>query len=156
MYETTISCFLIWVLNPIFHTVCRKRTFCSSPCVLPTCNFSIGINFKCRQFCKWRTKQIRDVCSSWPVLDPFRSLQQIACFKATDGIHQHDLSYRKTSMHQYSFVSCSVQRDLICLQVHALRCSCCNVERFCCDLGVYNLVTATYNSRCYWVGGRGF
>jgi hypothetical protein len=61
----------------------------------------------------------------------------IACFKATEGLHP-PLTPRLC--HQHSFATLLV---LSCLHSLGLRCSCCNVVRFFCDLEACNLVTAT-------------
>jgi hypothetical protein len=44
---------------------------------------------------------------------------------------------------QYSVASFATLRVLSCLHSPGLRCSCCNVVQFFCDLEVCNLVTAT-------------
>jgi hypothetical protein len=48
-------------------------------------------------------------------------------------------AYRAALSHQYSIATLRV---LSCLHSPGLRCSCCNVVRFCCDLEAYNLVMA--------------
>jgi hypothetical protein len=68
------------------------------------------------------------------------SRHQIACFKATEGLHP---SYRAAICYQYSVASFATVRVLSCLHSHGLGCSCCNVVRFFCDLEACNLVTAT-------------
>jgi hypothetical protein len=49
------------------------------------------------------------------------------------------------SKSQYTVSSFDTLRVLSCLYSPGLCCSCCNVERFCCDLEACNLVTATLN-----------
>jgi hypothetical protein len=44
---------------------------------------------------------------------------------------------------QYSVASFATLQVLSCLHSPGLRCSCCNVVRFCCDLEACNLMTAT-------------
>jgi hypothetical protein len=51
--------------------------------------------------------------------------------------------FRVTLSHQYSVASFHTLRVLNCLHSLELRCSCCNVVRFCCDLETCDLVTAT-------------
>jgi hypothetical protein len=51
--------------------------------------------------------------------------------------------YRMAWSHQYSVASFASLCVLNCLLSPGLRCSCCNVVRFCCDLETGNLVTAT-------------
>jgi hypothetical protein len=65
-----------------------------------------------------------------PRLDCYSSRQQIACFKATEGLHS---PYRAALCHQYSVASFATLRVLGCLHSPGLRCSCCNVARFFCD-----------------------
>jgi hypothetical protein len=48
--------------------------------------------------------------------------------------------------HQYSVAIFATLRVLRCLHSPGLRCSCCNVVRFCCDLESCNLVRATIRS----------
>jgi hypothetical protein len=68
------------------------------------------------------------------------SSHQIACFKATEGLH---LPCRAAQSQQYSDDSFVMLPILSCLYSPGLRCSCCNVVRFSCDLEVCNLVTGT-------------
>jgi hypothetical protein len=56
------------------------------------------------------------------------------------GLH---LPRRAALNHQYSDASFATLRVLSCLYSSGLRCSCCNVVRFCSDLEACNLVTAT-------------
>jgi hypothetical protein len=55
------------------------------------------------------------------------------------------LPYRTAVGRQYSVASFTVLRVLSCLHLFGLRCSCCNVVRFCCDLEACSLVTATFH-----------
>jgi hypothetical protein len=68
----------------------------------------------------------------------YNSRHQIACFKATEGLHP---LYCAALSQQYSVVSFATLRVLSCLYSPGL-CSCCNVVRFCCDSEACNLVTA--------------
>jgi hypothetical protein len=49
--------------------------------------------------------------------------------------------YRAALSHQNSIASFATLQVLSCLHSLGLRCSCCNVVRFCCDLEACNLVT---------------
>jgi hypothetical protein len=64
------------------------------------------------------------------------SRHQIAYLKAREGFH---LPYCTALSQQYSVTTL---RFLSCLHSPGLRCSCCNVVRFLCDLEACNLVTA--------------
>jgi hypothetical protein len=75
----------------------------------------------------------------------YSSRHQISCFKATEGLRP---PYRTTLSQQYSVVSFATMLVLGCLHSPGLRCSCCNVVRFCCDLEAYNLVTAADCVEC--------
>jgi hypothetical protein len=63
---------------------------------------------------------------------------KIARFKATEGLHHPP--NRAAHRQEYSDATLRV---LSCLHSPELRCSCCNVVRFFCDLELCNLVTAT-------------
>jgi hypothetical protein len=65
------------------------------------------------------------------------SRHQIACFKAT--VRSPPPSHRAAVSQQYSVARLLV---LSCLYSLCLRCSCCNVVWFCCDLEACSLVMA--------------
>jgi hypothetical protein len=71
------------------------------------------------------------------------SRHQIPCFKATERLQPPHLPLRTVLSQQYSVVSFATLRVMSCLHSSGLRCWCCNVVRFCCDLEAWNLVTAT-------------
>jgi hypothetical protein len=74
----------------------------------------------------------------------YSSCHQIACFKAMEGLHPPPPSrYRAALSQQYSVASFVTLRILNCLHWSGLRCSCCNVVWFGCDLEAYNLLTAS-------------
>jgi hypothetical protein len=64
----------------------------------------------------------------------YTSRHQIACFKATEGLHP---PYRSALNHQYSVASFATLLVLRCLHSSGLRCSCCNIVRFYYDLAAY-------------------
>jgi hypothetical protein len=70
------------------------------------------------------------------------SRHQIACFKATEGVHPSPFP-AAALRHKYSVGSFATLRVLSCLHSPGLRCSCWNIVRFCCDLEACNLLTAT-------------
>jgi hypothetical protein len=70
----------------------------------------------------------------------YSSRHHIGCFKATEGL---SLPYPLALSQQDSVDSFATMRVLRCLHSPGLRCSCCNVVRFCCDLEACNLVTTT-------------
>jgi hypothetical protein len=69
----------------------------------------------------------------------YRSRHQIACFKATEGLHS---SLPRGSKSPVQRCQLCYTAGSSCIHSPALRCSCCNVIRFCCDLEACNLVTA--------------
>jgi hypothetical protein len=69
------------------------------------------------------------------------SRHQIAYFKATEGLHP---PYRAALSEEYSVASFATVLVLSCLHSPGLRCSFCDVVRFCCDLEACNLVTANF------------
>jgi hypothetical protein len=69
----------------------------------------------------------------------YSSRQQISCFKVTEGLQP---PYSAAPNHQYSVASFARVLVLSCLHSSGLRCSRCNVIRFCCDPEACNLVTA--------------
>jgi hypothetical protein len=77
------------------------------------------------------------------------SRHQTACFKATEGLHLPP-PFCAAQTHQHSVAT--LLRFERCLHWPGLRCSCCNVVRFCCDPEACNLVTTTtgdHNRRFY-------
>jgi hypothetical protein len=81
-------------------------------------------------------------CKYCSVHTHYSSRHQIACFKATKGLHPA-ARFRAARSQQYSVARFASLRVLSCLHSPGLRCSCCNVVRFCCDLEASNSVTTT-------------
>jgi hypothetical protein len=71
----------------------------------------------------------------------YKSRHQMTCFKATEKLHP---PYRAALSEQNSVASSFATLPVAsCLHSSELRCSCCNVVRFFCDLEAHNSVTAT-------------
>jgi hypothetical protein len=114
----------------------------------------VNINYVTVQ-CGWSGEEIDPEASTGngipvvrQVVKSCSSRHQIACFKAMEGLHP---LYRAAPSQQCSVASFATLRFLSCLHSPGLRCSCCNVVRFCCDLESGNLVTATIHvyQQCY-------
>jgi hypothetical protein len=74
------------------------------------------------------------------------SRHQIACFKATEGIHnhaQHNTPHHAGPSRQYKVANSATPRLLSCLHSPGLGCSCYNVVRYFSDREAWNLLTAT-------------
>jgi hypothetical protein len=71
------------------------------------------------------------------------SRHNIACFKATERLHP-PTAWPQVTSNTSLLVRFATLLVLSCLHSPGLRCSCCNVVRFCCDLATCRLVTATF------------
>jgi hypothetical protein len=71
----------------------------------------------------------------------YSSRHQIVCSKATEGLPPP--IYLTALSRHYSVASFATLQVLSCIHSPGLRCSCCNVVRFCCDHEARNFMTAT-------------
>jgi hypothetical protein len=95
------------------------------------------------------------VAKNCPKRVPYRSPPSIvAVTKLHASRSRKDFTppYRAALSQQYSVDSFATLRVLSCVHWPGLRCSCCNVERLCCDLEAYTLMTASTGPRCRILG----
>jgi hypothetical protein len=71
----------------------------------------------------------------------YSSRHQTACFKVAEELQP---PHRVVLSQRFNVATFATVRVLSYLHSPELRCLCCNVVRFCCDLEACNLVTATF------------